>query len=102
MTFINQLKVDITAVIYERAAFARVSHTASGHADSTGRETAGSGSIKGLVRDDAGNPIADATVAIFRVGTSKLLKQVRFGVGRKLFRKDTAGNIYGPCGRQGF
>ncbi len=34
------------------------------------------GIIKGIVRDEAGNPIADATVAIFRVGTSKLLKQV--------------------------
>jgi len=34
------------------------------------------GIIKGIVRDDAGSPIADATVAIFRLGTSKLLKQV--------------------------
>jgi len=34
------------------------------------------GTIKGVVRDDAGSPIADATVAIFRGGTSKLLKQV--------------------------
>lgn len=38
---------------------------------------AGLGVIKGIVRDQAGGPIADATVAIFRVGTSKLLKQVR-------------------------
>ena len=30
-----------------------------------------------MVRDDGGSPIADATVAIFRLGTSKLLKQVR-------------------------
>lgn len=35
------------------------------------------GVIKGMVRDHAGNPIADATVAIFRAGTSKLLKQVQ-------------------------
>lgn len=34
------------------------------------------GVIKGIVRDESGSPIADATVAIFRVGTSKLLKQV--------------------------
>jgi hypothetical protein len=33
--------------------------------------------IKGVVRDSGGSPIADATVAIFRVGTSTLLKQVR-------------------------
>ncbi|MBA2334386.1 MAG: carboxypeptidase regulatory-like domain-containing protein, partial [Blastocatellia bacterium] len=35
------------------------------------------GVIKGIVRDHGGSPIADATVAIFRTGTSKLLKQVR-------------------------
>lgn len=34
------------------------------------------GIIKGVVRDNGGNPIADASVAIFRSGTSKLLKQV--------------------------
>lgn len=35
------------------------------------------GVIRGIVFDQAGKPIADATVAIFRVGTSKLLRQVR-------------------------
>jgi hypothetical protein len=30
-----------------------------------------------MVRDDGGNPIADATVAIFKAGTSRVLKQVR-------------------------
>jgi hypothetical protein len=34
------------------------------------------GIIKGVIRDDGGSPIAEATVAIFRAGTSKLLKQV--------------------------
>ena len=33
--------------------------------------------IKGFVRDEAGNTISDAYVSIFRVGTSQLLKQVR-------------------------
>jgi len=33
------------------------------------------GTIKGIVRDDGGNPIADATVAIFKA--SRVLKQVR-------------------------
>ena len=33
--------------------------------------------IKGVVRDHGGNPIADATVAIFKVGTATLLKQVQ-------------------------
>ncbi len=35
------------------------------------------GIIKGIVRDDSGQAIADAYVSIFRVGTTKLLKQVR-------------------------
>lgn len=35
------------------------------------------GTIKGIVRDNSGNPISDAFVAIFFVGTSKILKQVR-------------------------
>jgi hypothetical protein len=34
------------------------------------------GIIKGVVRDNGGTPIAEASVAIFRSGTSKLLKQV--------------------------
>ena len=36
----------------------------------------GLGVIRGVVRDEGGSPIADATVAIFRAGTSRLLKQV--------------------------
>ena len=35
------------------------------------------GVIKGVVRDETGGTIANAYVSIFRVGTSKLLKQVR-------------------------
>src|SRR6478672_9567239 len=32
--------------------------------------------LRGVVRDDGGSPIAEATVAIFRAGSSRLLKQV--------------------------
>lgn len=45
-------------------------------AETVVRQSSLPGVIKGIVRDESGNPIADATVAIFRVGTSKLLKQV--------------------------
>ncbi|MFN6964636.1 MAG: carboxypeptidase regulatory-like domain-containing protein [Pyrinomonadaceae bacterium] len=46
--------------------------------DPAAAETRGGlGVIKGIVRDRAGSAIADATVAIFRVGTSQLIKQVR-------------------------
>jgi len=45
------------------------------------------GVISGFVRDEAGKPIADATVAIFRIGTTKLLRQVRSAAdGRFLLR----------------
>ena len=45
------------------------------------------GVIRGMVRDVEGSPIPDATVAIFRVGTSKLLQQVRSNKeGRYLLR----------------
>src|SRR6478735_138155 len=39
------------------------------------RSSANFGTIKGIIRDDGGIPIADATVAIFKA--SKVLKQVR-------------------------
>ena len=37
------------------------------------------GIIRGIVRDEGGSPIAEASVAIFRNGTTKLLKQVTSG-----------------------
>ncbi|CAN5592312.1 hypothetical protein BH24ACI3_BH24ACI3_01140 [soil metagenome] len=45
------------------------------------------GVLQGVVRDQAGNPIADATVAVFKAGTSKLLRQVRSAAdGKYLIR----------------
>jgi hypothetical protein len=41
-----------------------------------GAERGRLGVIKGVVRDRSGNPISNATVAVFRDGTSRLLKQV--------------------------
>ena len=49
------------------------------------------GIIRGIVRDHGGNPIADATVAIFRVGTSKLLRQVRSGSDGKFLLRTIPG-----------
>ncbi|HKP68698.1 MAG TPA: TonB-dependent receptor [Pyrinomonadaceae bacterium] len=54
--------------------------SASAHAASvtvTVTSTGNLGVIKGMVRDDGGSPIADATVAIFKAGTTRVLKQVR-------------------------
>src|SRR6476469_4493377 len=50
--------------------------TASSSSSATVR-VSGLGTIKGVIRDQSGSGIADATVAIFRVGTSTLLKQVK-------------------------
>ena len=49
--------------------------TTSSSAGATALRSSNFGTIKGIVRDDGGNPIADATVAIFKA--SRVLKQVR-------------------------
>lgn len=60
------------------------------------------GIIKGVVRDEAGNTIADATVAIFRVGTSDLLKQVRSAADGSFFTKIMPGTYKVLAVAQGF
>jgi len=60
------------------------------------------GVIKGVVRDEAGNTIADATVAIFRVGTSTLLKQVRSAADGSFFAKIMPGTYTVLAVAQGF
>jgi hypothetical protein len=51
--------------------------TVTAAASAAGNPGGGFAEIKGVVRNEAGNPIADATVAIFRAGTSILVKQVQ-------------------------
>lgn len=41
------------------------------------------GVITGFVKDEGGNPIADATVAVFKSGTSKLLRQAKSAANGK-------------------
>ncbi len=60
------------------------------------------GIIKGIVRDEAGSPIAEATVAIFRVGTSKLLKQVRSAADGSFLAKILPGTYSILAVAQGF
>ncbi len=60
------------------------------------------GVIKGVVRDDAGNAIADATVAIFRVGTTTLLKQVRSASDGSFLAKVIPGTYTVLAVAQGF
>lgn len=60
------------------------------------------GVIKGVVRDKAGNPIANATVAVFRSGTSKLLKQVTATKSGRFFAKIIPGTYTILAVAQGF
>ncbi len=60
------------------------------------------GIIKGIVRDEAGGPIGDATVAIFRSGTSKLLKQVTSSADGSFLAKIMPGTYTVLAVAQGF
>ena len=60
------------------------------------------GVIKGIVRDDGGTPIADASVAIFRAGTSTLLKQVSSGKDGSFIAKILPGTYTVLAVAQGF
>lgn len=79
MSFINKpksfLKTAVALYAMVFTVFASLPVAAS--ANLTVKSNSGLGIIKGIVRDNGGSPIADATVAIFRLGTSKILKQVR-------------------------
>ncbi len=60
------------------------------------------GIIKGIVRDDGGSPIAEASVAIFRSGTTKLLKQVISGRDGSFLAKIVPGTYTVLAVAQGF
>ncbi|MBA3334586.1 MAG: TonB-dependent receptor [Acidobacteria bacterium] len=60
------------------------------------------GIIKGVVRNESGSPIADATVAIFRPKTSKILKQVRSASDGSFLAKVLPGTYTVLAVAQGF
>jgi hypothetical protein len=60
------------------------------------------GVIKGIVRDEAGSPISDAYVSIFRGGTSQLLKQVRSAANGSFLAKVLPGTYTVLAVAQGF
>jgi Carboxypeptidase regulatory-like domain len=62
----------------------------------------GLGIIRGMVRDEGGSPISDATVAIFRLGTSKLLKQVQSASDGSFLAKIVPGTYTVLAVAQGF
>lgn len=75
---------------------------ASVRADADPERGSALGIIRGVVRDQGGNPIADATVAIFRVGTSKLLKQVRSAADGRFLAKIMPGTYTVLAVAQGY
>jgi hypothetical protein len=60
------------------------------------------GVVKGIVRDEKGSPIADAYVSFFRVGTDKLLKQVRSASNGSFLAKILPGTYTVLAVAQGF
>ncbi len=60
------------------------------------------GVITGVVRDNSGDPISNATVAVFRLGTSDLLKQVTATSSGKFFAKIVPGTYTILAVAQGF
>ncbi len=66
------------------------------------KKESGFGVIKGVVRDEQGNPIKDAIVAVFHLGTSKVLKQVRSFADGSFFTKIIPGRYTVLAVAQGF
>ncbi len=60
------------------------------------------GVIKGVVLDKSGKPISNATVSVFKLGTSKLLKQVTASSTGKFFAKLVPGTYTILAVAQGF
>ena len=89
----------MTLIAYS-AAFVGVSDARGGVA--VVEKSANLGVIKGIVRDEAGNTIADAYVSIFRVGTSTLLKQVRSAADGSFLAKIMPGTYTVLAVAQGF
>jgi Carboxypeptidase regulatory-like domain len=90
------------ALILLTALFAPFTFAAETPVEIVAETKADLGIIKGIVRDEGGNPIADATVAIFRVGTTKLLKQVRSAANGSFLAKIMPGTYTVLAVAQGF
>ncbi len=72
------------------------------HANITIERSGNLGIIRGIVRDEGGTPISDATVAIFRGGTTRLLKQVSSGSDGSFLAKILPGTYTVLAVAQGF
>lgn len=76
MKILNTQKIICFVLLAFVTSFAATAETAASERTETNANNAGFGIIKGKVLDKRGGPIADATVAILRAGTSRILKKV--------------------------
>ena len=88
------------AVVFSAAAFAAPINRPA--LDVGMEQGSGVGIIRGVVRDEGGSPIAEATVAIFRAGTSTLLKQVTSDAAGRFLAKIVPGTYTVLAVAQGF
>ena len=102
MVFSNNIKKFLKPFVLLAVFTAVPFGTVPARAESPAEKTSNLGVIKGVVRDERGSPIAEATVAIFRVGTSKLLKQVRSAADGSFFAKILPGTYTVLAVAQGF
>lgn len=102
MGFSNQIKRVLTISSFLLCSFSAAAFAAPVSVTNITVEKGGLGIIKGVVRDEAGNAIADATVAIFRGGTSRLLKQVSSARDGSFFAKIIPGKYTVLAVAQGF
>ena len=77
MTFFKSIQVIILPILVVTLVGAVTPVSAAGNAAENAGSNKNLAIIKGVVRDNGGNPIADATVALFKVGTTKVLREVR-------------------------
>jgi hypothetical protein len=75
---------------------------AESRANGGGSNRGGLGTIKGFVKDQSGNPIADAYVLISNAGTSRLVKQVRSAANGSFLAKVLPGTYKLLAVAQGF
>ena len=73
---IRNKHVFLSAILLLTASSAAIAAAPTVNTNITIEQNGTLGVIRGVVRDEGGSPIGDAIVAIFRAGTSKLLKQV--------------------------
>ena len=103
MGFIRRQQKMVFPLIAMAAAFGIFGQLAApARALAASGNVAALGTIKGVVLDQAGKPIADATVAIFRLGTSKLLKKVHSASDGKFFARVVPGTYTLLAVAQGF